>query len=471
MTPLAALPIVKLQAIDELQSSCGVSQAISFHVAVQTAAEWTSDMSVCYWTEFCTSRHDTQSEASSTPANCVSEAFGTFGLDLSNCSSVQVHAAVVHRDSDSDTLMSEVAKLMLSPYGTSSELLLCTGDAHVQGAWVPFEPSAKSFVCCSWEKDDYINLPEQCGTPTVRTGLIATRGDGASAEPPYYTHVGGHACYCDAEQGRFTINRREKYRWKSDHCRLPSWDANSFCVKLGRRNIIFIGDSTMQQTAATVINMLVAGQGSCAPQLLYGLSDTLVYRNHGGQNRGTHWLNIVGAAPDNSIIVISAGPHVHKGFDSLLAEVAAAIKSLRKERPSLTFVWKTQQPAHNDCHNITEPLVTTIQQVIFDISTRVFASTTNSASSSFAPYQLHDTLLGTLQGKSQYNHGDFRSFDATASRVFTSELQQPVLHLEPLYYRADAHPVRGNDCLHYCIPGPLDIAAVLLHHMLVSGEL
>jgi hypothetical protein len=78
----------------------------------------------------------------------------------------------------------------------------------------------------------------------------------------------------------------------------------------------------------------------------------------------------------------------------------------------------------------------------------------------------------TLQGRYLYNHGLFQEFDSLASRTFTNQLQQPVLHLEPLYYRADAHPGFGsNDCLHYCIPGPLDLAAALLHHMLVTGEL
>jgi hypothetical protein len=42
--------------------------------------------------------------------------------------------------------------------------------------------------------------------------------------------------------------------------------------------------------------------------------------------------------------------------------------------------------------------------------------------------------------------------------------------MEPLYYRADAHSGNG-DCLHYCMPGPLDLAAMLLHHMFITGEL
>jgi hypothetical protein len=274
ITPLAALPNITLQAIDELQGTCDASQAISFHVAVQTE-EWTSEMSVRYWTEYCMPGKYSGNGATSTPADCVSEAFGTFALDLSGCSSVPVHAAIVHRNSDSDTLMSEIAKLLLSPNDTSSELPLCTGDAHVQGAWVPFEPLTKSFVCCGWHDDDYLNLPEDCGIPNLRKGLRQFIGDGCSAEPPYFTHVGGHACYCDAKQGRFTINRREKYSWKPHDCKLLSWDAHGFCAHLGARAMVFSGDSTMQQTAATVINMLVAAKAACAEQLIFKLSDTL----------------------------------------------------------------------------------------------------------------------------------------------------------------------------------------------------
>jgi hypothetical protein len=227
LSTLAAL-MVKVVPIDELQSTCGVSQAISFQVAVQTAEEWTSNMSVCYWTEFCLSRHDAANGATSTLASCIADLSGTFELDLSECSNVQVHAAVVRRDSDGDKLMSEIAKVALSPSCTSSDLPLCSGSAHVQGAWIPFTPSAKAFICCGWDKDDYMSLPQHCGTPSVKRGFKDSSGDGASAELPYFTHVGGRGCVCDAEQGRLTINRREKYTWKPHHCRLTDWDAASF---------------------------------------------------------------------------------------------------------------------------------------------------------------------------------------------------------------------------------------------------
>jgi hypothetical protein len=362
--PTSAALFVALVAIDELQSTCGVSQAISFQVAVQTAEEWTSNMSVCYWTEFCLPRHDAANEASSTLASCIAEPSGTFELDLSECSSVQVHAAVVRRDSDGDKPMSEITKVALSPSCTSSDLPLCTGDAHIQGAWVPFQPTAKAFICCGWDKDDYLNLPQHCGTPSIKRGFKDSSGDGASAEPPYFSHVGGRGCVCDAEQGRLTINRRERYTWAPHYCTLTDWDAHNFCAKLGARNMIFIGDSTTQQAAVTVINMLVAGNGTCAEQVQFKLCDTLTGKNYGVWERGGHWVDHLQSldVTDNSIIVLSTGPHIHYGFQTLLQEVVESAKLLHIQKPNLTIVWKTQQPGHRNCSHAFEPL-TAIQQV------------------------------------------------------------------------------------------------------------
>jgi hypothetical protein len=42
--------------------------------------------------------------------------------------------------------------------------------------------------------------------------------------------------------------------------------------------------------------------------------------------------------------------------------------------------------------------------------------------------------------------------------------------LAPLYLRPDAHP-GGNDCLHMCVPGPLDLFSILLLAMLRNGDL
>lgn len=41
-----------------------------------------------------------------------------------------------------------------------------------------------------------------------------------------------------------------------------------------------------------------------------------------------------------------------------------------------------------------------------------------------------------------------------------------VIDMSPLYYRIDAHAI--GDCLHYCIPGPLNLFAILLFNILLT---
>jgi hypothetical protein len=139
--------------------------------------------------------------------------------------------------------------------------------------------------------------------------------------------------------------------------------------------MIFIGDSTTQQAAVTVINMLVAGNGTCAEQVQFKLCDTLTGKNYGVWERGGHWVDHLQSLDDtdNSIIVLSTGPHIHYGFQTLLQEVLESIKLLLMQKPNLTIVWKTQQPRHRDCSVELAPL-TAIQKVVLGHICFYFAS-------------------------------------------------------------------------------------------------
>ena len=103
--------------------------------------------------------------------------------------------------------------------------------------------------------------------------------------------LNNRGCQCDAEQGWLSVNRREKYMWTPDDCDLVPWDAASFCAKLGSRSLLMIGDSTMQQAAATVLSMVIAGGGACSVKLSSSLSDTLIGRSMGHGDRGGHLRN------------------------------------------------------------------------------------------------------------------------------------------------------------------------------------
>jgi len=73
--------------------------------------------------------------------------------------------------------------------------------------------------------------------------------------------VGGNACTCSTFS--------DKYTWKSDQ--LPTFDPYETCRILGNRTVLIIGDSTMQQTTATLMNALFPV--GCQTQIVAGGSD------------------------------------------------------------------------------------------------------------------------------------------------------------------------------------------------------
>ena len=70
--------------------------------------------------------------------------------------------------------------------------------------------------------------------------------------PSYSTSV-GRGCSCDINLGRHQLHLRERFYWQPHNCRLLEWNATQFCDFLGDRTISMIGDSTMEQIAATLV--------------------------------------------------------------------------------------------------------------------------------------------------------------------------------------------------------------------------
>jgi len=77
----------------------------------------------------------------------------------------------------------------------------------------------------------------------------------------------------------------DKYDWKNDS--LDPFDAIKTCEVLGNRTVLLIGDSTMGQTASTLMNRIKAG--GRIDQIQFGEADTLTKKNMGHLNRGFTW--------------------------------------------------------------------------------------------------------------------------------------------------------------------------------------
>lgn len=45
-----------------------------------------------------------------------------------------------------------------------------------------------------------------------------------------------------------------------------------------------------------------------------------------------------------------------------------------------------------------------------------------------------------------------------------------IIRMDPLFTRSDSHPHNLDDCLHYSLPGPINIFSRLFYHLIKFGE-
>lgn len=280
---------------------------------------------------------------------------------------------------------------------------VCTNNRYKTGAWKKrsdLHNATKSFHCCGieWSGDDYLHDTKTCGTE--RGNWNFERGN-----TQHETHTTGYACTCDIAEGRYTVNSIERYEWVPQFCSLLKWNATQFCDLLGNRTILFVGDSTMHQSATTVMSMVTRGGGRCANQLVSGKSYLLFFAT---ENTTDMFSLVREVQPD--ICIMTAGPHCEDLGDiySVLENVKNEMPQLREWSPRTKYVWKTNNPGHTDCKNYTKPLAV---PVVND----------------------HDV----------YNYHNFPAYDKAAYEYAGREGWR-VIDMSPLYLRPDAH----SDCMH-----------------------
>ena len=144
-----------------------------------------------------------------------------------------------------------------------------------------------------------------------------------------------------------------------ESCTLDAWNAHTFCSALGNRTILIVGDSTLQQIAVTLINMIVNDRGNCANKITFGKSYFLTFKKWGERKKNIFEF-VEDFAPD--IVVFSAGAHLHDAGDmysvleNLRSKFPQMIENVRiNSGKNLTLVWKTQNPGHVNCGNYKEP--------------------------------------------------------------------------------------------------------------------
>lgn len=205
----------------------------------------------------------------------------------------------------------------------------CEGDDHNLGKWIVntnlTEGRRGAWPRCNPQK----GYPPPLGALEPLKHMY--QGQCASLPEGY----SGNGCPC----GDF----EDLYHWKPQFCSLPTWSGNAFCSVLGKRRLLFIGDSTMLQLFIRLNNALNATTRSCTciRQLYFGMSGTLMGRALGRLNYGTHWVPLVEAIrPD--VLVIGTGSHIF-GSDVFRGAMQSFAHDLANF-PDLPVLWKASPP-------------------------------------------------------------------------------------------------------------------------------
>ena len=206
--------------------------------------------------------------------------------------------------------------------------------------------------------------------------------------------------------------------WKPKNCDLLAWNGSQFCELLGNRTILMTGDSTMQQTAVSLINMITAAGAPCAGQVNTAVS-TLLYIT---QTYKKCFVDVTLQEAHNKvkpdISIFNVGAHLHDlgDIEYIIYNFKDFIAQERAQR-NVSFLWKTMNPGHVNCTEYREPF-----------------QDYELAKDAERVYQKDPTAIE----QTQYNWNLFPAFD-DAARNKSEQVGYKVIDMDPLYLRPDAH--------------------------------
>lgn len=326
-------------------------------------------------------------------------------------------------------------------------------DNYASGTWARISKSKKNFVCCNSDHDLGSGGPQACQAGKKVQGFSYTySGDG---EPFKYIETGGHSCSCDAQPS--TLDRVldfEKYEWQPSVCQIKPFDAIRFCSMLNNRRILFVGDSTAQQAGSTLMNMIRAGNADghgCSKDVQVRLTDTFGMwddRSHDDQDHiwkssdldlekpVFEFEDALRMSTKDDVVILSTGPHWddEKKYRNMLISIAEKIQTRRGHIDPPVILWKTISGAGCSSPGI--------------VNGEYWLDSDEAAFYSWNKFPLYDAMA------------------AAAMQSMTPPV--PIINVSMLYQRGDAHPgtFGKGDCLHFCTPGPLDVIAPILQHVL-----
>jgi hypothetical protein len=147
------------------------------------------------------------------------------------------------------------------------------------------------------------------------------------------------------------------------------------------------------------------------------------------------WVNVLNQR-NIDIVILNRGAH-YKPSDIVIAELKKTFSYLRKNYPNVQIYWRDTPTGHDGCNQYrsAKPLETRPIKFIYD----------------WSHFEAQNILIYQL------------IFEEFPEVIYMDVSKSTDL-------RADSH-MGGEDCLHYCIPGPIDNWVQLLMASIQEGDL
>lgn len=257
---------------------------------------------------------------------------------------------------------------------------------------------------------------------------------------------------------------------ENEYCSLSQFDVKRFCELVRGRTIAFFGDSISWQQYNSLISLTNATKiqqskfWKVYSSTCDGQPTKIVW--HRDNYATPNGLRRIIDRHDPSILVVNRGAHfteneeLLKGLNATFEMVLSWQENCDKESRECLFLWRTIAPGFPNCHEYSHPL---------DVSNRTLAEEIIMDQTSLF-------YTKTKKGK------EFHWWDFSSQNSLIEDLIQHCIEVKKLrvsfidWYgmailRPDRH-IGKNDCLHYCLPGPIDATnTILLHEMEVAASL
>ncbi|BGO95671.1 hypothetical protein NBRC10512_007368 [Rhodotorula toruloides] len=327
----------------------------------------------------------------------------------------------------------------LPTLSTFSRLRYCRNDEIAEGSWVPAPVDGRT-----WAR------------------LKVSAG--------YTCHDNRHAlmCFTSEPSELPRLAAANSWRWQPRDCQLHSFDAAAFVRRLSRNTrqgkkgsgILFVGDSLQLQHSQSFeclmgdhierdfLSDYEVGNFSLedgAGQIGFVRTDYLL------QPEGwkllmpdeeepadigrfvRKWTHMV---EDKEFVVVNTGAHWGDHAPPTLARYERMTKeiiSFIDRYPHITLIVRSSVPGHNDCSRYSAPLI-------------------------HDDPEMHNSY--NWQGFDLYNDIWRKTLEQHPKHIF--------LDVGATRLRPDGHRMPDKDCLHYCLPGPVDWWNRLLYHVIMG---